>query len=338
MKINKKTIIIGSSISILFISSIVNADSLINSTKGKILLQVEGSGEAWYVNPKTETRSYMGLPKDAFETMRAQGVGISNTDIAKIPIGEKNINNGKDSDGDGLADSFEDAVGTDKTKKDSDNDGKDDKTELLTGYNPNSSNSTSLIDKIFAEKQSGKILLQVEQNGEAWYVYPSDNKRYFLSRPEDAFSIMRSLGLGISNENLNKIKKSGSEEKATTQTNQTKTTTQTNTKNNEKKPLNNVCESLSEGATCQFTGPNNETVSGTCSKGRDDELMCHSDNEKSMPKDNNFEEMKKICESLSEGTTCQFTGPNNETVSGTCEIGKDNNLMCRPANMPKNNN
>ncbi|MEA3449742.1 MAG: right-handed parallel beta-helix repeat-containing protein [Patescibacteria group bacterium] len=49
---------------------------------------------------------------------------------------------------------------------------------------------------------SGKILLQVEANGEAWYVNPENNERYFLNRPADAFQIMRDLGLGVSNENF----------------------------------------------------------------------------------------------------------------------------------------
>ncbi len=48
----------------------------------------------------------------------------------------------------------------------------------------------------------GKILLDVESHGEAYYIYPKDKKKYYLGRPDDAFSIMRSLGLGISNTNL----------------------------------------------------------------------------------------------------------------------------------------
>ena len=52
---------------------------------------------------------------------------------------------------------------------------------------------------------SGQILLQVETNGEAWYVNPNDSKRYFLSRPTDAFNIMRNLGLGISNDNFDSL-------------------------------------------------------------------------------------------------------------------------------------
>lgn len=55
---------------------------------------------------------------------------------------------------------------------------------------------------------SGLILLQVEQNGEAWYVYPENQKRYYLGRPDDAFSIMRELGLGIKHSELVSYQKS----------------------------------------------------------------------------------------------------------------------------------
>ncbi len=60
-------------------------------------------------------------------------------------------------------------------------------------------------DLNYAQKQKGRIFLQVEQNGEAWYVNPADAKRYFLGRPADAFSIMRELGLGISNDDFSKL-------------------------------------------------------------------------------------------------------------------------------------
>jgi exopolysaccharide biosynthesis protein len=63
-----------------------------------------------------------------------------------------------------------------------------------------------------AKRLAGKIILQVERNGEAWYIYPKDLKKYYLGRPEDAFKIMRELGLGISRENLSKIHKAGAEE------------------------------------------------------------------------------------------------------------------------------
>jgi hypothetical protein len=58
---------------------------------------------------------------------------------------------------------------------------------------------------IFPASVSGKILLDVEQNGEAYYIYPKDKKAYSLGRPADAFRIMRELGLGITNSDLNRI-------------------------------------------------------------------------------------------------------------------------------------
>lgn len=51
----------------------------------------------------------------------------------------------------------------------------------------------------------GKILLEVEKKGEAWYVNPENSKRYFLGRPDDAFAVMRSLGLGISEVDFKKF-------------------------------------------------------------------------------------------------------------------------------------
>ena len=53
-----------------------------------------------------------------------------------------------------------------------------------------------------AKRTSGQILLQVQAKGEAWYVNPVTAKRHYLGRPDDAFAIMRSLGLGITNSDL----------------------------------------------------------------------------------------------------------------------------------------
>jgi hypothetical protein len=136
--------------------------------------------------------------------MREEGLGISNANLDKIPIGlDHNVK--EDSDGDGLSDAFEDAVGTDPNKADTDDDGYNDYTELKNDYNPKGKNRLGL-DKSYAQGQKGRIFLAVERNGEAWYVYPGDSKRYFLGRPDDAFQLMRRKGLGISNKSLNQIK------------------------------------------------------------------------------------------------------------------------------------
>ncbi|MFA6474683.1 MAG: C39 family peptidase [Patescibacteria group bacterium] len=60
-----------------------------------------------------------------------------------------------------------------------------------------------------SSRVSGHIVLQVEQHGEAWYVNPVDQRRYYLGRPDDAFAIMRYLGLGITNEQLADIPQAG---------------------------------------------------------------------------------------------------------------------------------
>lgn len=191
-------------LSFIYYNSFIKAeDTLVSRLQGKILLQVKKNGEAWYVYPITNERYYMGRPADAFKLMKKLGLGISNKDLEKIAVSTVSFA-GPDSDKDGLSDLFEDALGTDKNKQDSDNDGFNDKTEISTGFNPNGEGKL-LIDNDFAAKQAGRILIQAEQNGEAWYVNPDNNKRYFLGRPQDAFNIMRQTGLGISNVDLNKI-------------------------------------------------------------------------------------------------------------------------------------
>jgi len=170
---------------------------------GRILLQVEDKGQAWYVSPSDQKRYSLGRPNDALALMRQLGIGISNENLAKIPVGFS-ANNNLDSDADGLDDNLEIALDTDKDKKDTDADGYDDKIELASGYNPLGQEKLA-IDKKFTQNHAGKIFLQVEKNGEAWYLEPMTQKRYFLGRPGDAFQIMRTFGLGITNTDLESI-------------------------------------------------------------------------------------------------------------------------------------
>ncbi|MDP3900498.1 MAG: hypothetical protein Q8Q23_05480 [bacterium] len=172
--------------------------------KGKIMLKVESAGEAYYIHPVTEAMYYLGRPNDAFGVMREQGVGITNTDLEKIPVGVGSLT-GPDADSDGLPDLFEDAAGLDKDNPDTDNDGYTDKQELDSGYSPVVKFIKSEFDFNFGNIHKGKIFLQVEKKGEAWYINPNDGKRYFLGRPADAFKVMRDFGLGISNANFESI-------------------------------------------------------------------------------------------------------------------------------------
>lgn len=184
--------------------SIIN-NTLYGGLKGKIILKVESKGEAYYINPSKKEMYFLGRPEDAFSVMRAQGIGITTANLAKIPVGLIAVS-GTDSDSDGLSDIFEDAIGINKIKKDSDDDGFDDKSELQGGFNPAKGGGIRLsYDNSFAGLQKGKILLQVEGKGEAWYINPADGKKYFLGRPADAFSVMRSLGLGITNKDFESL-------------------------------------------------------------------------------------------------------------------------------------
>lgn len=172
-----------------------------NFLSGRILLQVESKGEAWYVNPKNEQRYYLGRPSAALDFLRSQAIGISLADLSKIPVGV--IAEGTDSDHDGLPDSLEKALGTDPLASDTDQDNYSDQAEITSGYNPLGGGKKT--NQAFSAQQTGKIFLSTEQNGEAWYVYPLDQKRYYLGNPADTFSIMKKLSLGISNRDLDKI-------------------------------------------------------------------------------------------------------------------------------------
>ena len=69
----------------------------------------------------------------------------------------------------------------------------------------NKGKASSKIDSKFTKAHLGKIFIQTELNGEAWYVNPEDSSRHFLGRPSDAFQVMRKLGLGISNADFEKL-------------------------------------------------------------------------------------------------------------------------------------
>ena len=61
-------------------------------------------------------------------------------------------------------------------------------------------------DPELVKKLKGRIFLQVESHGEAYYVNPKDSKRYYMVDGNEAYRIMRYLGVGITNKNLEKIK------------------------------------------------------------------------------------------------------------------------------------
>lgn len=119
---------------------------------GRILIDVEQHGEAWYVHPISGKRYYLRTPENALMVMRSLSLGITDADLERIP------EPGADFD-----------IATD------------------------------------LRHVAGRILLRVENGGEAWYVDPVGMKRYRLGSPSEAMRVMVSLGLGITHSNLELI-------------------------------------------------------------------------------------------------------------------------------------
>ncbi|MFA5318043.1 MAG: hypothetical protein WC323_01010, partial [Patescibacteria group bacterium] len=168
-----KKLILTIIIFLLSMPSLARAGATADRLSGKILLDVERNGEAWYVYPEDKKRYYLGRPNDAFEIMRELGLGITNKDLIKISAGK----------------------------------GQPQVAGIKIANDKNATTTEAQIDDNLTKRLSGRIVIQAEEKGEAWYINPADQKRYYLGRPEDAFSIMREKGLGITKKDLALVSK-----------------------------------------------------------------------------------------------------------------------------------
>lgn len=123
----------------------VQARTLAESLSGRILLQVQSHGEAWYIDPVTKQRFYLGRAEDAYALMRAKGLGIRHAELGRYLAGR------------------------------------------------------------FPARLSGRIVLDIEAHGEAYYILPATLKGLYLGTAADAYALMRRYGLGITNEHLGTI-------------------------------------------------------------------------------------------------------------------------------------
>jgi Subtilisin-like serine proteases len=187
-------------------SLVIKVDKgLAKRLSGSILLQVEKNGEAWYVNPTDQNKYYLQNGSVAYNALRVFGLGITNSDLEKIPVGVESRFLDTDTDGDGLVDKLEEGLKTDPNKNDTDGDGVSDGEEVLKrGTNPLGTGMFSYNNTLI-NRLKGRILLQVQSKGEAWYINPVDGKRYYMKDGDAAYQIMRFLSLGITNADLRKI-------------------------------------------------------------------------------------------------------------------------------------
>lgn len=184
----------------LFLPKISQASFLPYQLRGNFLLNVDKAGEIWYVEDVFHTKIKISSTSDLAQL----AIGISNTDIAKIPIAVDSRLIFIDSDGDGLDDLLELAIGTDPFNPDTDGDSYSDSLELRYHFDPLGPGRLN-IDLDLSQKLAGQILMQVEQNGELWYVNPQDNLRYYFPNMDYFLRAMSYISLGINQANLDLI-------------------------------------------------------------------------------------------------------------------------------------
>ena len=179
-------------------------EGLVSRLLGHILLQVEDHGEAWYIDPIAKIRFYLANGPEAYQALRQFGLGITDADILKIPVGRESRFEEVDTDNDLLSDKMEEGLGTNPNNQDSDGDGFWDGTEVLSGYSPYGGGMLQY-DEALASRLLGRIVIQTEKQGQAWYINPVNGKRYYMKDGEAAYQIMRFLSLGITNNDLDQI-------------------------------------------------------------------------------------------------------------------------------------
>lgn len=79
---------------LLFLCTVVSADALSSHISGRILIEVERHGEAWYVDPVSGTRNYLGRPEEALRLLHGKALGITNVRLTEIPVaGDGSVGN-----------------------------------------------------------------------------------------------------------------------------------------------------------------------------------------------------------------------------------------------------
>ena len=186
-----------------FIVSIASADSgSVASLRGEILLAAEARGELWYVKPDTLRRDYFATPYHVFLMMK-DGVGMRSADLQKIPVGIL-VEQSMDTDQDGLSNSLEYGMNLSESSEDTDKDGVTDGVEVVNHTNPKGAGSLPL-DKKLATRFAGYIVLDVQNRGQAWYIHPDTQQRFYLGKPSEAYLVFVKLAKGISNQHLAQI-------------------------------------------------------------------------------------------------------------------------------------
>jgi hypothetical protein len=132
--------------------------ALTEELSGQMLLDVEGNGEVYYVDPVDGGKEYLADGESAHALLRRRALGINEENFAKLD------------------------QGTEKSET-----------------------SVCRVNEL-ATRLRGRIVLRVDMNGEAWWILPTNCRAYYVGTHEAAYDLMKRFSLGITKENLGKIR------------------------------------------------------------------------------------------------------------------------------------
>lgn len=136
----------------------VEEDSeLTKKLHGKMLLDVDGNGEVYYVDPVTGGKEYLADGSSAHRLLERRALGITEENFAELVIGENK----------------EDASVCEENK--------------------------------LGKRLRGRIVLRVEENGEAYWINPENCRAYYAGTHEAAYELMKRMSLGIKKGDLAKV-------------------------------------------------------------------------------------------------------------------------------------
>jgi len=110
------------------------------------IISISGSLTPWYIDPVSRQPYCLADSQTAYGALEKYGLGITNADLSRIPVGPGEINTVEPAEAD-----------------------------------------VNLVNRL-----KGRILLQVESYGEAWYVNPADGRRYYLADGQAALTHLSS--------------------------------------------------------------------------------------------------------------------------------------------------
>ncbi len=131
--------------------------ALTTRLQGMMLLDVEGNGEVYYIDPVTEGKEYLADGEAAQLLLKRKALGINEENFSKLVMGE------------------------------------------------NKDEPSVCEESALGKRLRGRIVLRVEENGEAYWILPTNCRAYYAGTFEASYELMKRFSLGIVKNDLAKI-------------------------------------------------------------------------------------------------------------------------------------